>query len=244
MSHISNSNPFFTVSAVLLSCNNYIKSKDAINKLKNKYWDKGLYKQHNKLEKKVCFVSRQIRRKQNAFSSHYLGERYDNFIDDLTQLMGQLDYGILACSINKQKLISQYATPEDPYCLSMKFIVERFARFLNNKGATGLIMMESRGDKEDGILHSMFLNSYNKGTEFISSKVIQRTIVGGFWFNQKWNLSKGSQETFPGLEMADLIAHPIGHFVNTEVKSRPFSVFESKFIGYKQYMGKGLKIFP
>jgi hypothetical protein len=50
--------------------------------------------------------------------------------------------------------------------------------------------MESRGDKEDGILHSMFLNSYNKGTEFISSKVIQRTIVGGFWFNQKWNLSK------------------------------------------------------
>ncbi|VVH64256.1 hypothetical protein BSPLISOX_2717, partial [uncultured Gammaproteobacteria bacterium] len=46
------------------------------------------------------------------------------------------------------------------------------------------------------------------------------------------------------LEMADLIAHPIGHFVNTEVKSRPFSVFESKFIGYKQYMGKGLKIFP
>jgi hypothetical protein len=52
----------------------------------------------------------------------------------------------------------------------MKFIVERFARFLNNKGATGLIMMESRGDKEDGILHSMFLNSYNKGTEFISGQ--------------------------------------------------------------------------
>jgi hypothetical protein len=36
----------------------------------------------------------------------------------------------------------------------------------------------------------------------------------------------------------------LGKGVNTEVKSRPFSVFESKFIGYKQYMGKGLKIFP
>jgi hypothetical protein len=82
-----------------------------------------------------------------------------------------------------------------------------------------------------------FLNSYNKGTEFISSKVVQRTIVGGFWFNQKWNLSKGSQETFSGLEMADLIATRKGESYIREYIEQIYvdkfaSINEKKIIHY------------
>lgn len=54
---------------------------------------------------------------------------------------------------------------------------------------------------------------------------------------------KGNMDfTFIGLELANLTAHPIGHFVQTGEKSRPFQAFESKFLGVKDYVRKGLKV--
>ena len=158
--------------------------------------------------------------------------------------MSTQNYFIIASSINKEKLVSQYSNPKEPYDLAMEFIIERFSRFLQNQNATGLVMMEARGKKEDGKLHKLFLELYNQGTTFTSHKVIQKTIIGGFYFNGKWNKEKGNLDTFIGLELADLTAHPIGHFVQTGEKSRPFQAFESKFLGFKDYVGKGLKVFP
>lgn len=237
--------PFFTVSAVMLSEKSYAKQKKAMNVLKEKYWDKGMYKEKQKHLKKVCFVSRQIRRRQGAFSKHYLNdEQYEAFIEDLTVLMGTIEYKIIASSIDKVKLVSKYITPTEPYHLAMEFIIERFARFLHTNNATGLIMMESRGKKEDGSLHQLFLELYNNGTRFFGSRYIQKTITGGFYFNGKWNKQLNGLETFYGLELADLTAHPIGHFAQSHEKSRPFETFEKKFLGFEKYMGKGLKIFP
>lgn len=237
--------PFFTVSAVMISKDQYNMQKSAINALKEKYWNEGLFKVKNKHSKKVCFVSRDIRRRQGAFSKHYLNDKtYENFLSDLTDLMRSLDYTVIAASIDKVKLVSKYTNPKEPYDLAMEFIVERFSRYLHTHNSTGLIMMESRGKKEDGALHQLFLELYNNGTRFYSSRYIQKTIVGGFYFNSKWNRAKGSLETYYGLELADLTAHPIGHFVQNQEKTRPFQTFEEKFLGFEDYLGKGLKIFP
>ncbi len=239
------SRPFFTVSAVMISKSMYDEQKVAINALKEKYWEGGLFKEKNRHTKKVCFVSRQIRRRQGAFSKHYLNdEQYENFLQDLTVLMNTLDYTIIAASIDKVKLVSKYTNPIEPYHLAMEFIVERFSRLLHTQNATGLIMMESRGKREDGSLHQLFLEFYNKGTRFFGSRYIQKTITGGFYFNGKWNKERNNLETFYGLELADLTAHPIGHFVQSREKTRPFETFEKKFLGFKDYWGKGLKIFP
>lgn len=239
------SRPFFTVSAVMISKSMYDEQKVAINALKEKYWEGGLFKEKNRHTKKVCFVSRQIRRRQDAFSKHYLNDdQYENFLQDLTVLMSTLDYTIIAASIDKVKLVSKYTNPIEPYHLAMEFIVERFSRLLHTRNATGLIMMESRGKREDGSLHQLFLEFYNNGTRFFGSRYIQKTITGGFYFNGKWNKERNNLETFYGLELADLTAHPIGHFVQNKQKTRPFATFEKKFLGFEDYWGKGLKVFP
>lgn len=239
------SKPYFTVAGVLIKKDDYNTIKENINQLKNKYWQEGTFKEKNKYLKKVCFVNRQIRRKQNAFSHHYLDEqKYHAFLEDITTFMAEQEYKIIASSIDKQRLVTKYSNPTEPYQLAMEFIVERFARFLKTNNATGLIMLESRGTREDGNLLKRFLEFFDNGTRYFSSNYVQKTITGGFYFNGKWNKEKNNLDTFCGLEMADLVAHPIGHFVQTGQKSRPFTAFESKFLGFENYMGKGLKVFP
>ena len=169
------SKPYFTVSGIIIKKDDYNIIKENMNILKNKYWKNGTFKEKNKYLKKVCFVNRQIRRKQNAFSHHYLtDETYSHFLEDLTVFMSNQRYKIIASSIDKQKLVTKYSNPTEPYHLAMEFIVERFARFLKTKNATGLIMMESRGKKEDGSLHRLFLEFFNDGTRFFSHNYIQK----------------------------------------------------------------------
>lgn len=48
-----------------------------------------------------------------------------------------------------------------------------------------------------------------------------------------------------GLQIADLVAHPIGrHVINPMQENRSYNVLEKKFHKYPNHDGKGLKIFP
>ena len=234
--------PVFTVAGVLISKDDYSAIKDAINSLKLKYWEDAKYRDKTTF-KQVCFINRAIRRRQKAFSKYYLDDAaYEVFIDDLSALIEGLNFQIIAACIDKQKLVSKYTNPFEPYNLAMEFIIERYSRFLHTNRKTGSVILEARGKREDGLLHQQLLSFYNNGTRYISNRVIQKSIKGGFYFNKKWQ--DGYENTYVGLELADLVAHPIGHFVLKNEKSKAFQVIEEKFLGYKNYEGKGLKIFP
>lgn len=62
------SKPFFTVSAVMISKESYPHQKSLMDTLKAKYWENGQFKEKGKYLKKVCFVSRQIRRRQGGMT--------------------------------------------------------------------------------------------------------------------------------------------------------------------------------
>jgi len=48
-----------------------------------------------------------------------------------------------------------------------------------------------------------------------------------------------------GLQIADLMAHPIGrHVINPKQENRSYNIVEKKFHKYPFHVGKGLKIFP
>lgn len=48
-----------------------------------------------------------------------------------------------------------------------------------------------------------------------------------------------------GLQIADLVAHPIGwHVINPEQENRSYNILEKKFYRYPYHGCKGLKIFP
>ncbi len=234
--------PVFTVAGVLINNFEYNKIKYEADIIKERYWKDGEYTEKG-IRKKTCFINRAIRRRQRAFSKHYLNDlNYNSFIYDLSKFIENAQFNIIASCIDKEKLIKTYKYPFEPYTLSMEFIIERLCKFLHQRHATGLVMMESRGKKEDSFLHQKFLEIYNKGTGYISSKVIRKTLTGGFYFNKKWY--DDYNDSYIGLELADLVAHPIGHFSLTGEKSKAFNVIESKFLGYPTYKGVGLKIFP
>lgn len=235
LNNINTNNDIFTVAGVVIEKNNYLKIEEEINTLKNKYWDNGNFTPKQNIVKKVCFVSRDIRKEQKAFSRYYLSNiQYANFINELTILMKKLEYKIIASSINKNEFIKQNTNSSELYHIAMEFLVDKFVRYLHTKNSTGLIMMEARGKKEDAKLHQYFLEVYNNGLDNLSSKIVQKTLLGGFYFNGKWNIQKNNLDTFCGLEIADLVAHPLGHYVKTNEKSRPYSAFEDKILWHKK----------
>lgn len=237
--------PVFTLNGVMVEASKYGEFKRSINAFKDKFWEEGCFLDKGKHPKKVCFHSRDIRRRSGPFSYHYFNdERYELFLNELSSMMAVLPFELMAACIDKQKLISRYINPKEPYELALEFIIERFSKFLNTQNKTGMIVMESRGTKEDAKLLELFLELYNDGTDFISHRVLQKTITAGLYFNGKWNKEKENMETFVGLEIADLCAHPIGHFAFKNEKSKPFAVIEEKFLGYPYHFGKGLKLFP
>ena len=88
--------------------------------------------------------------------------------------------------------------------------------YATNSIRKGIILLESRGYKEDSILLKHI--------------------------NPKWQ--DNYHTTTVGLEIADLFSYPIHKFLKLEKKDKAFKIIENKIIGYPEYLNKGLKVFP
>lgn len=82
---------------------------------------------------------------------------------------------------------------------------------------------------------------FETGIKRISSDELQNKIAG-IYFNPKWN--KKYDDTFSGLEVADLSSYPIHKYVRNKNKDKAFIILENKIDKYPNYMNKGVKIFP
>ena len=103
-------------------------------------------------------------------------------------------------------------------------------------------MLESRGKNEDmQLLNEMKHIIFETGIKNITSNELINKIAG-IYFNPKWN--KVYDDTYTGLEIADLSSYPIHKFVRNKHKDMAFEILEKKFDKYPDYINKGLKIFP
>lgn len=238
---------FFTVTGCIIH-KEYLKTlMDNILALKCKYWENGYYNYKGKI-KRVCFHSREIRKKDGPF---YLPDDvYYNFINDLTEFLKSIETKIISININKYLLCKKYLTPFDPYEISSQFLIERFSKFLLENNSSGTIVLETRGYKEDRILLEHLKRVIDTGTgnynrKYVSSNEFKKTIEG-IYFNPKWCISSDNKKSYYGLEIADLFSYPIHNYVrsNCQTRSRPYEVLENKLINYPCYIGFGLKIFP
>lgn len=90
------------------------------------------------------------------------------------------------------------------------------------------LVVESRGIKEDKDLELAFrrIQSLRKNTSF--------DIV---FADKKVNSA--------GLQLADLVAHPIGrNVIDPKQENRAFDIIEKKLRNYPNHLGRGLKVFP
>lgn len=198
-----------------------------VNQFKFDFWGHDLAILHN----------REIRRPEKDFGFLRVSEELrETFFLRLNQLMEELPFSIIATVIDKRRLKERYKQPHSPYETALKFCLERAYAFLKDQSAVEQItnaIVEQRGVSEDKDLELAF----------------RRIVDNGNWYSKRlpFEMIFANKKTNScGLQIADLVAHPIGRYViNPEQDNRSFRILEKKILvrnGKKD--GYGLKVFP
>lgn len=235
---VTDSEKHFAVTACVIRTRDFTSTAEMVLDLKRRYWKDALFSYGNQ-DKRVCLHSKEIRSRKEAFHPDVID--YNSFILDLSQLIEQIPMTIYSSHIDKVRHVNQYTYPDSPYDLCMNFVLERIMRDIGSNEKC-LVILESRGKKEDlEILNQIkYLidhgNRYNPASRF--SK------IHGVYFNPKWSSLFQCQKSYWSLEIADICSYPIYKFFAHGTRDKAFDTVESKFKGFPNYIGKGLKSFP
>ena len=159
------------------------------------------------------------------------------FLEELTDIVQKSPFVLISTVIKKELYRLRYSKPENPYHVALRYGMERVFYYLSEQQAdfgNTHIVVEKRGKVEDDELELEF-----------------RRVCDGFNYLQQplpFELvfaDKKSNST--GLQLADLIARPIGlHVLKPDQDNRAFAIIDDKFYrngkGYRN--GYGLKCFP
>lgn len=179
----------------------------------------------------VVLHEHEIKKAKGEFAFLLVPEKRAALFPDLDALMAAMPMALVAVVIRKDKLKLQYHEPANPYHLALEYGLERVVKWLQSQGQDGKLtplICESRGRREDDSLELEFRRV--------------ATAVQGFgirFVDKRANL--------PGLQIADLVARPIGrHVMDPTQVNRAFAILEPKFRRGPsgQINGYGLKIFP
>ena len=229
---------YFNLCSTLISKQNHTEITKSFVNIKHNYWDEGKFLYPDGKQKVVIFHSDEIRKQIGPFSKNSINQ--EAFFVDLNKVMSKMEILIFDCFINKESLYTKYNDlAEDPYSLGIKFILERVLCNVKDDDKI-MIVLESRGQKEDKLVLETIKLLMLSGTYYVSSKKFNK--ITGVYFNKK--RSKNDDKAYIGLEVVDLCAYPIYKYCKYNKKDEPFCIIESKIFGYPSYFGRGLKIFP
>lgn len=228
----------FTITACAIKITDFIQIRDMVMSLKNKYWENALF-DYKGAHKRVCFHSREIRGKREAFNPSHID--YDSFISDLSMLMGDISIKLFASNIDKVKHVNRYVYPDSPYDLCMNFVLERIMMGLGVNQKC-IIVLESRGLKEDKELLNQIKHLIDHGNNYYSQGSFKK--IQGVYFNPKWCHIADDKMSYWGLELADLCAYPIHKLLVYGTEDQAYQVIKNKIYHYPQIWGYGLKNFP
>lgn len=214
---------------VLAFCifNKDIYSQSAVTKLKE-------FKFKHFGHDMVILHENEIRRDKGVFKTLRPKSKKNAFIEELTNIIEEEDFTVIATIIRKDKL---YSKLNNPYDIALKYCMERAYKFLESKEQTHKtthIIVEQRGKKEDEELELEFRRIAD-GQNFDANQMPFKIVMANKMSNSA------------GLQLADLVARPIGLSVlKPEQENRAYEIIKSKFHknGYGVVNGVGLKIYP
>jgi hypothetical protein len=208
--------PVFVLTAIVLPIQKYTQHiVPRVLELKYKYFpDEG-----------VILHSRDIRKSGGRFKLLQNETIRNQFMNDLTDLMSQLNYEIVICIIDKKKLVEKYdGNAFNPYELSLKVILERVCYIVSTR-KVGLVncIFESRGGKEDKTLELEFYRILNEGTEFMAPDEFNKCRYTITLLKKELNII--------GIQLADLVGYPFArHFLNPEKIYSPYEIVRKKLL--------------
>ncbi len=177
------------------------------------------------------------------------GEKGRAAAERLPAILGELDFAALAVVVHRGDYVADFGTgpidaslPAHAYMMALDFLMERAAFALDRQfgGAKALLVAESRGPKEDALLQHEFSRLHLEGTSYVAPGWFRQQLQPGIQF-----LSKPDNST--GLQLADLLARPVGEKVAQPDQDPPrWATFREKFCPGQETKNSvvGLKIVP
>ncbi len=116
----------------------------------------------------------------------------------------EMDYTVITVVIDKKAHVERYQEfAFHPYHYCLGAMLERYCGFLHFNNAKGDVLAESRGGSEDKQLKEAYFNIYESGTQFRRPPFFQNVLTS------KEIKIKQKQANIAGLQLADLLAHPL-----------------------------------
>jgi hypothetical protein len=226
--------PLFVLVAVLIDGDEYVKIDQKFEQIKLKFFG----------NKNIVFHEREIRKAEGVFRILQNPDTRNEFLQDLNRTIEDSRFKIIASVIDKRKLLEKYLYPENPYDISLQFILERIGFEVQSRRSASEVPIraESRGKKEDGKLREEFnrICSGNSALSFNSHLLSRIFSKMRLYFHKK-------EENIVGIQLADLIARPIGiSYLRPNQQNRAYKSILRKFrtSSAGKIEGYGLKIFP
>lgn len=190
----------------------------------------------------VVLHDNEIRKEKGAFTIFRNREEKSEFLNQLTNIIECSNFILISCTIDKRELAKQSEVKTNSYHVALGFCIEALYEFLREKNQhvkKTHVVVECRGKKEDGELELEFRRICD-GNNRLGVNLPFEVL-----FSDKKVMSSG-------LQLADLVARPIGlDFLKPEQDNRAFEVLKKKFYcdgGREQagkcYEGRGMKIYP
>lgn len=180
-----------------------------------------------------------IARNKNGFERMQESAFRQLFYNRLNNLMRSLDYKVVACAIKKDMHFQEYGLGVvDPYMYSLEVLVEQFCHEIGHRYHGGVVVAEKRDPTLDHQLDLAWLNLKISGSTFLQASQIEYRITNV--------VSRPKSSNIAGLQLADLVATPIGRFVMGKPTMEDFTIIESKFRRRSdgEYRDYGLVILP
>ncbi|MEI7999364.1 MAG: DUF3800 domain-containing protein [Candidatus Omnitrophota bacterium] len=225
--------PIFSLSGVIFERNYYYKEVTSLlHAFKLKYF--------NSID--IILHQYDIRKRNAPFNILLNESKREDFFKDLNELISSLKFTIISITIDKKKFVEhqdKFVTIDknNPYVVSINFLIERYVRFLEINKAQGFINIESRGPENDKNIYRSYMDYYYNGTSVVSSRQIKNKIVNFAFYNKQINVN--------GLQIADLIIPTLAKKALGE-ENRIYPLIKDKIFASKtgRVFGIGLKRFP
>lgn len=185
----------------------------------------------------VVLHSHHIRKAYGDFNILLNAGVRQQFMDRMTQTIAAAPFAVIASVIDKSRHVQRHAAPANPYAVALEFCIERLQQFLGERNQLDRlthVLVESRGKTEDRDLELEFRRICD-GSRFVDR--IQNLAIRF--------MAKNHNST--GLQLADLIAHPIGrHVISPGQPNRAYDLVKGKMCRGSDGLidGTGLKVFP
>lgn len=230
-------NNWFVLSGIIIKKEDFQDIREKIINFKLKYWRNGTFE-----GKRVVLHCKNIYSKNNkCFSDRFIKNK-EEFLDDLSYLIDNINFKVISVGINKfnhtKRNLAKGNEPYNPYTYALTLMLERYCYEIDKEGS---IIFESRNlNQDEKIFQKVKDVCDSRGTYYHKIDFFQN-ISKIINFNPK--LTEKGNESYFMLELADIVAYSTMRFLRDNKKGKLYKSIEKKYrLINGQHKGIGLKI--